>query len=229
MRSKRSMTLLVFSPLPNQLVRVCVLSSVFLSSFICRVAAQNGANPSSSSASSAQGIVELIAADTRKGEWVFYRQRFRSSDNHWVQYQGSIYAAVQNMKINKCQIDMQTLVVDQFTGVVGKSDTGQQQDKTVYEISFTLTRPIAASMEVVEARPSQLRRTTHAVCDEKPSCELTWVRFRSAERQISERISTNDQTEFSGGTSTGVFPVSSPDLGSTAIKQLQLLANSQCE
>lgn len=209
---------------------VCVLSSVFLSCFICRtVAAQDGANSLSHSADSAQGVADLIAADTHKGEWVFYRQRFRSSDNHWVQYQGSIYAAVQNMKINKCRIDMQTLVVDQFTGMVGKSDTGKQQDKTVYEISFTLTRPIAESMEVVEARPSQLRRTTHAVCDDKPSCELTWVRFRSADRQISEQISTNDQAEFSGATSTGVFPVSSPDIGSTAIKQIRLLANSQCE
>jgi hypothetical protein len=133
------------------------------------------------------------------------------------------------MKINKCRIEMQTLVVDQFMGIVSKSSTGQQQDKTVYGISFTLTLPIAETMEVVEARPSQLRRTTHTVCDEKPSCELTWVRFKSAEHRISERISTNDQIEFSGGTNTAVFPVSSPDVGSAAIKQLQLLANSDCQ
>jgi hypothetical protein len=203
-----------------------VLSSVFLVSFICRVAAQNDAE---SFSKPGQSLVQLIEADIPKGEWVFYRQRFLGSDNQWAQYQGSIYAAVQNMKINKCRIEMQTLVVDQFMGIVGKSSTGQQQDKTVYGISFTLTLPIAETMEVVEARPSQLRRTTHAVRDEKPSCELTWVRFKSAEHRISERISTNDQIEFSGGTNTAVFPVSSPDVGSAAIKQLQLLANSDCQ
>jgi len=170
----------------------------------------------------------LVEADIPKGEWLFYRQQFLSSDNHWAQYQGSIYAAVQNMKINKCRIEMQTLVVDRFTGIVGKSGTGQQQDKTIYEIAYNLTLPLAETMEVVEARPSQLRRTTHAVCDEKPSCELTWVRFKSAEHKISERISTNNQIEFRGATSIAVFPVSSADVGSAAIKQLQLLANSDC-
>ena len=75
-----------------------------------------------------------------------------------------------NMTVNKCRIHMQTVVVDQFTGIVGKSGTGKQQDETVYRISFTLTLPIAESMKGVEARPSPLRRTTQAVCDEKPSC-----------------------------------------------------------
>ncbi len=205
---------------------VSVLSSVFMVPFICRVSAQDGAN---SFSKLGQSLVELIEADGRKGEWVFYHQRFLSSDKQRAQYQGSIYAAVQNMKINKCRIEMQTLVVDQFAGIVGKSGIGQQQDKTVYEISFPLSRPIAETMEVVEARPSQLRRTTRAVCDERPSCELTWVRFRSAEHKISELISTNDQVEFNGGTSTAVIPVSSPDVGSAAIKQLQLLANSDCQ
>jgi hypothetical protein len=207
-------------------IAASVMSSVFLVPFICRVAAQDDAK---SFRKPGQSLVELIEADKRKGEWVFYRQRFLSSDNQWAQYQGSIYAAVQSMKINKCRIEMQTLVVDKFTGIVGKSSSGQQQDKTIYEISFTLTLPIAETMEVVEARPTELRRTTHAVCNEKPSCELTWVRFKSAERKISEQISRNDQIEFSGGTSTAVFPVSSPDVGSAAIKQLQLLADSDCE
>lgn len=205
---------------------VSALSLVFLASFLCRVAAQNDAK---SSDKPGQSLVDLFEGDIRKGEWVFYRQRFLSSDNQPAQYQGSIYAAVRDVKIEKCQVKMQTLVVDQFTGIVGKSGTGQQEDTTVYEISFPLTRPIADTMEVVEARPSQLRRTTSAVCDEKPSCELNWVRFGSAEHKISEQISMNDQIEFSGETSTAVFPVSSPGVGSTAVKQFQLLAKSHCQ
>jgi len=202
-----------------------VLGSLFISP-LCSIAAQAAAAPASKPG---QSIAELIESDSRNGEWVFYRQRFLNSENQWAQYRGSIYAAVQNIKIDeKCRIELQTLVVDHFRGIEGRSGSRQEEDTTVYEISFTLTRLIAETMEVVKARPSQLRSTTHSVCDEKPSCELTWVRFKSPERKISERISTNDQIEFSGETSTGVFPVSSLETGSTAIKQLQRLAKLNC-
>lgn len=206
-------------------VSVFVLSSLFMSP-LCRLSAQADATDSSKPG---QSISELIESDARKGEWVFYRQRFLNSENQWAQYHGSIYAAVQNIRVDdRCRIELQTVVVDHFTGVEGKSGNRQQEDKTVNQISFTLTRTIAETMEVVKARPSQLRRTTHSECDEKPSCELTWVRFKSTEHKISERISANDRIEFSGETSTGVFPVSSSDVGSTAIKQLRALARSNC-
>lgn len=175
-----------------------------------------------------QGGIELLQADRQIGEWVFYRQRFLDADNHWAEYQGSVYAAVKKVKIEGCRIEMQTVVVDKFTGVVGKIAKGERQDNTFYEIAFTLTRPISQTMEVVEARPSQLRSSTHSACDEKPSCKLAWVRFRSPEHKISERVCTNDQTDFAGTIGTAAFPVSSADIGSRAIKELQLFANSQC-
>lgn len=205
---------------------VNLVSSVFLACLSVCVGAQDHEN---SDTKPEQSLLELINADIPKGESVFYHQRFKTSNDQVAQYDGSIYAAVQSVKAEKCQIQIQTVVVDLFTGVVGKSGTGQQQDMTVYQISFSLTLPIAETMEVVEARPSQLRRTTHAVCIEKPSCDLTWVRFKSAEHKISERIVTNDQIEFSGVTSTAVFPVSSSDVGSSAIKQIQFLAKSHCQ
>jgi hypothetical protein len=185
-------------------------------------------SPRASSPDGASGIVELLEADSRIGEWVFYHQRFLDSDNQWAEYQGSVYAAVKEVKLDECRIEMKTAIIDKFTGIVGKIGTGEQQDSTYYELSFTLSRPIAQTMEVVEARPSQLRRTTHSECDERPSCELTWVRFKSPQHRISERVSMNDQTEFNGATTTAVFPVSSTAIGSKAIKELQLLANSKC-
>ena len=81
---------------------------------------------------------------------------------------------------------------------------------------------------MVEARPAQLRRATRPICDEKPSCELTWVRIKSAGHKVTERITTNDEVEFSGPTSAAVFPVSSSDVGSAVINYFQVLANSHC-
>ena len=175
-----------------------------------------------------RNLVDVIESDTSKGEWIFYRQRFLDADNQWVQYQGSVYAAVQNMKIERCQVDMQTVIVDHFGGVVGNTGTGQQQDTSIYAISFILTPAIANELQLVEARPAQLRRTTNAICDEKPSCDLTWVRIKGARHKITERITTNDQIEFSGPASSAIFPVSSPDVGSAVIKYFQVFASSEC-
>jgi hypothetical protein len=206
-------------------VWVTLVGSMLIIPRIGQTVAQDG---STLTPDSKRNLADVIESDTRKGEWVFYRQRFLDADNQWVQYQGSVYAAVQNMKIERCQVDVETVIVDHFGGTVGNTGTGQQQDTSTYAISFTLTTAIAKELQVVEARPAQLRRTTRAICDEKPSCELTWVRIKSAGHKITERITTNDRIEFSGPTSTAVLPVSSSDVGSVVIKYFQVLANSNC-
>lgn len=206
-------------------VRVAIISVALIVPRVAQPISQDG---STLPPDAKRDLLAVIESDESKGEWVFYHQRFLDSDNQWVQYQGSVYAAVQKMKIETCKVDMETVIVDHFAGTVGKTGTGQQQDTSTYDISFTLTPEIAKQLQVVEARPAQLRRTTHAICDEKPSCELTWVRIESAGRKITERITTNDQIEFSGQASTAVLPVSSSDVGSAVIKYFQVLANSGC-
>jgi hypothetical protein len=202
-----------------------VAISILIIPRIGQLIAQDG---STETPEAKRNLVDVIESDRGKGEWVFYRQRFLDADNQWVQYQGSVYAAVQNIKIERCQVDLQTVIVDHFGGVVGDTGTGQQQDTSTYVISFTLTPAIATELQVVQARPAQLRRTTHAICDEKPSCELTWVRIKGAGHKIKERITTNDQMEFSGPANSAVFPVSSSDVGSAIIRHFQVFANSNC-
>jgi len=65
------------------------------------------------------------------------------ADNKLVYYQGSVHAAVQNIKIAGCKVDMETVIVDHFGGTVGNTGTGQQQDTGAYAILFTLTPEIA--------------------------------------------------------------------------------------
>jgi hypothetical protein len=207
-------------------VWITVVGSILTLQRIGQTAAQDG---STSIPDARRNLVNVIESDGRKGEWVFYRQQFLDADNQWVQYQGSVYAAVQNMKIETCQVQMNSVIVDHFGGTVNKTGTGQQQDTSTYAISFTLTPAVAKELQVVEARPAQLRKTTHAICNEKPSCELTWVRVTTPDPKIIERITTNDQIEFSGPTRTAVFPVSSSDVGSSVIKYFQVLADSNCQ
>jgi hypothetical protein len=206
-------------------VWVTIVISILIIPRIGRPIAQDG---STETPEAKRNLVDVIESDRRKGEWVFYHQRFLDADNQWVQYQGSVYAAVQNIKIERCQVDLQTVIVDHFGGVVGDTGTGQQQDTSTYVISFTLTPAIATELQVVQARPAQLRRTTHAICDEKPSCELTWVRIKGEGHKITESITTNDQMEFSGPANAAVFPVSSSDVGSAIIRYFQVFANSNC-
>ena len=172
-----------------------------------------------------QSLMELMEAEKSKGEWIFYRQRFLDKDNRWAQYEGSIYAAVQSMRIEKCQVDLDMLIVDHFRGIVANSGTGEQQDSTRYVISFALTPAIADTLQVIEARPAQLRRSTHAICDEKPSCALTWIQMKSEERKINERITTNDHVEFAGLAKTGTMPASSWDAGATMVRDFRAVAS----
>ena len=204
-------------------VAVAVLMFIFRSN--PAVLAQD---ESRSSYDPVESLLKLTESEKSKGEWIFYRQRFRDRDNQWAQYQGSIYAVLKSLKIDKCQVDLETIVVDHFRGIVGKSDTGEQQDTTTYLSSFALAQALADTMHVIEARPAQLRRATRSVCDERPSCELSWIQMKSEGRSIKEKIMTNDQLEFAGLSRDVAFPVSSPDAGAAMIRDFKALVNSKC-
>ncbi|HET6208538.1 MAG TPA: hypothetical protein VFD98_17100 [Terracidiphilus sp.] len=173
-------------------------------------------------------LIRLLESDKKDGEWVFYTQRFLDADNKWAQYRGSVYATVKDIKISDCRIEFGARIVDRFIGLVGKSATGEQQDSSSYSISFTLTRSIADALEMIEARPIQLRKTTHTTCDEKPSCALTWLRIRAKSSEITETVVTNDLLEFRGTTALALLPLSSSELGVKVIQQLRTLSGSRC-
>jgi hypothetical protein len=176
-----------------------------------------------------QAFVSLIESDEKQGEWVFYTQRFLDKENKWARYKGSIYAAVKSVKITGCRIDFDTVLTDHFTGLVGKSPTREQQDSSSYSISFTLTRSVADALEVIEAPPIQLRGTTNAVCEERPSCALTWLRIRTKRPEIAETVLTNDFLEFRGTSALALLPLSSSELGRKVVQQLRSISDSHCQ
>ena len=206
-------------------VSMAAVTLIFVFSRISTILAQSGPPAIFDPAESLRTQME---SEKSKGEWIFYHERFVDADNQLAQYQGSIFAAVQSMKIEECQVNLDTVVVDHFSGIVGNSGTGEQQDTTRSEISFTVTQAIVDTLQLIEARPAQLRRTTRAICDENPSCELTWIQVKDKGRRIRERVTTNGQLDFSGFSGTATFPVSSPDAGATVMRNLRALATSKC-
>jgi len=203
------------------LTRTTITGLMVFSLTMARAVAQTG--------TAEQILASLIESDAKQGAWVLYHQQFLDNENKWARYNGSVYAAVKDLKIAGCRMDFETVLVDHFTGLVGKSETGEQQDSSSYSISFTLTRPIADALEIIEVPPVQLRRSTNAICDEKPSCALTWLRIRTKRPEIAETVVTNNLLEFRGVTGLALIPLSSSELGLKVIGQLQSLSNLHCQ
>jgi len=206
--------------------RTTIAGLIVFSLSLAHAAAQNNA---ARNGAAEQTLASLIESDAKQGEWVFYHQRFLDSENKWARYNGSVYAAVKDLKIAGCRIDFEADVVDHFTGLEGKAETGEQQDSSAYSISFTLTHSIAEALEIVEAPPVQLRKTTNALCDERPSCALTWLRIRTKRPEIAETVVTNNLLEFRGATRMALLPLSSSELALKIIQQLRSLSKLHCQ
>jgi len=164
----------------------------------------------------------------RRGVYVFYKQSFIDKENKRASYQGSIYGAIQKFELNGCELKIETVIVDKFAGVVGLEPTGQQEDSFRYFASLTLTRDVVAGAALVDARPAQLGRNTHSVCDESTSCALPWLRVQLKRRLIHEISTVNNSLDFSGQVDQFVIPISSRAIGSQLIDVLRAIENARC-
>jgi hypothetical protein len=131
--------------------------------------------------------------------------------------------------LDGCRLKVDIQIVDKFSGVVGKKQTGEQADSQLYSVSLTLTSKIADALELLEARPAQLAGGTHSFCAEKPSCAFTWIAIQAASTPIKESRTTNEFVDFDGHTDHFLIPVSSADAGKALIQRLRALANARCQ
>ena len=194
-----------------------------------KAASQSSTLPGADPSSSERYLVDLGAAENQTGTYVLYRQSYLDAENRKVSYSGSIYGAIKSIKAEHCVVTLDAQVVDLFSGIVGKWSSGQQQDSTTYSISFPINRKVADSVEVIEARPAQLRRSTHSICPEKPSCTLHWLRIYGDRPEIQESIVTNDLLEFRGYVDHVAIPLSSTKAGDRLISELHALASTRCK
>jgi sporulation protein YlmC with PRC-barrel domain len=107
--------------------------------------------------------LDLAAAEAKRGVAVFYTQSFIDKENQRATYQGSVYGAIQEVKMNGDEMTIETLMVDKFSGTVGKAPTGAQQDSYLYSVTFVLTGEIVRSLMLVQARPAPLGAHTNTI------------------------------------------------------------------
>lgn len=190
-------------------------------------ASQDGSQPVSAGAPSAE-LSSLVADEARRGIYVFYTQSFIDRENKRASYRGSVFGAIQKFELKGCELEIEATIVDKFSGTVGQEPTGPLQDTYRYAASLELTPEIAAGASLIEARPAQLGRSTHSVCDEVPSCSFRWLRFQTKQKIIRETSTMNDSIDFGGQVDHFVVPVSSSEMGKRIIEELGRIADSHC-
>src|SRR5579871_4114075 len=112
-------------------MRVFIEYSLLLLAWASPLLSQDG------SGSRGADLSSLTAEEARRGVYVFYSQSYLDKDNQRVSYRGSIYGAMQRFELNGCEVNVETIIVDKFSGTVGRVPTGQMQDTYRYWASFS--------------------------------------------------------------------------------------------
>jgi len=183
-----------------------------------------GADVSGSSLLSAANLEE------KKGTEVFYTQNYRSG-RRLVLFKGTLYAGITAFTAKKCELTVGTTIVDRYSGQINRSNVNDTQSIYNYSIVFGLTPDLADSLQIIEARPSQLENGTHAVCAEKRACTMSWLEIRAKRQVIKLTSITNDiehydgfVKDFDGMVNRFWIPVSSQDAGNDLISRLKSFA-----
>ncbi len=141
---------------------------------------------------------------------------------------GSIYGVLKDVEVHDCEIGAEVLIVDLFSGMVGKEPVGPLQDTSSYHIRFTITPELAQGLTLTEARPIQLSHTTHARCEDGSACMFTWLRVQAKRPEINERATINGLLNFDGMVDHVMFPLSSMEAGNQFISRLRAVADARC-
>jgi len=190
-----------------------IVSACFLILFVAlRPTRSQSANESGASSPEAK-LLDLAAAEAKRGVVVFYTQSFIDKENQRASYQGSVYGGIQDVKLNGDEVTIEMLMVDKFSGTVGKAPTGEQQDSYLYSITFVLTGEIARSLRLVQARPAPLGNHTNTVCSDNPSCAFSWLRIEASRPVMKETTMLNGSLTYSGRVDHFLVPLSSPAAG----------------
>jgi hypothetical protein len=188
---------------------------------------QTTSEPSGNSPEAA--LLAIAAAEAKRGVFVFYSQTFIDTDNKKASYRGSVYGAIQDLKLNGCELKIETTIVDNFWGTVGKAPTGKLQDSYQYVATFLLNREIADALTLVQARPAQLGPKTNSVCDDNSSCAFSWLHVQTNRKTIKQTAVVNGSLNFEGEVGQFHIPLSSPAVGNQLIEQIRSIAESRCQ
>jgi len=199
-----------------------------------RAAAQSAADVAPLTAATARNdLIRSFQAEKKRGVSIFYTQAY-GPRGHRVEFHGSIFAAIQDVRADGCALKIDTELVDLYSGSIGRKLVAQMQSKYIASIDLTLTPKMVAELRIVDARPArQLTEGTNAVCSGGRQCSLTWLKFVAEGQVIHLTESTNDVADydgvikdFDGPVDHFFLPVSSADAGGELIERIRAFAQS---
>ena len=202
-----------------------IVCGCFLILFVAFLPTRSQSANESGASSPEAMLKDLATAEAKRGVVVFYTQSFIDKENQRASYQGSVYGGIQELKLNGDEVTIETLMVDKFSGTVGKAPTGEQQDSYLYSITFVLTGEIARSLTLIQARPAPLGQHTNTICSDNPSCAFTWLRIEARRPVMKETTLLNGSLTYSGRVDHFLVPLSSPAAGNGLIEQLSVVAD----
>lgn len=205
----------------------------FVCAFRVGAIAQDIEHAESSAATAREELIRAFQKESNLGTHILYRQSYKVHHRH-IEFEGSIYGQIQEMQADKCELKINSTLVDRYSGTIGDGPVGQTQNEYKSSFQFTLTAKRAAALEVVSARPvRQLSIESHAVCSEVPNCFLTWIRLKSDTRSIHLTEFTSDIADydglvkdFDGQVDQFWLPVSSREAGMDLIAKMQAYAEN---
>lgn len=171
-----------------------------------------------------QNLFEAVHQEEKIGTFLAYSQRFLDEDKRDARYQGTVFQVIQSIEIEGCFLQIGILAQDRFSGVVSKRAIDNQSDTYRYSFKFELTKDLANSLRLVEARPIQLQNGTNPLCPENVGCDLLWINMKSDRALIKETRFVNDDLDFEGPVRSMFLPVSSASVGKTLISKFAALA-----
>ena len=199
-----------------------------------RVVAQHPAGASSLSFSAARDdLIRSIQSESKKGTTISYTQAYGPRGRR-VEFHGSIFGVIQGFQADGCELKIESVLVDLYSGSIGGKLVGRTQTKYATTIDFKLTPKMAADLKAVTARPvQQLAEGTNAVCAGGRQCDLTWLKLTAdapviREVEVADDLAdyNGDVKDFDGWVSQVFLPVSSVEAGNDLIAKMRGLAQS---
>jgi hypothetical protein len=172
-----------------------------------------------------------LANETSKWSMLTYTQRYTDDEDESVFYQGTLFVQLSKVSLEGCDLKLSVHVQDRFTGTIRKqqafrvktTDLRQQSETFDYEYLLKLADIRQLEEKVLVGRPAQIQSHTGFICEEQPSCELTWLDVKAPSPLIREVRTKDDNIDFDEMVNEITIPSSSRQTAqdsATAVKEL---------
>lgn len=181
-----------------------------------------------------QNLTHALVAGSSDYALLTYSQHYFDNNDNPVEYSGTLYTKVESATLLGCNLTINILVQDRFTGTeskrkhfsVVKSHVAPDFSTFRYSYQFNLKDTPDLQIDPILARPSQLLKGTGFVCKEDSACRLQWMRLKTSKPGFRETRTVDGLTDFDQWVSEISIPMPSHESSIQSADYLLQLRNS---